>query len=103
MIGGCRSELGRRRRRKLGFPPMLLYDPLDAGFRKAHRVVLDCTMIDWDDVRYFLAAARRLGAGCRRAARGESFNCAAAHRPARGTPRGADVRKAAFGLPPDGS
>src|ERR1700731_15471 len=45
---------------------------------------------------------RRLGAGCRRAPRGESFNRAATHRAARGTPRGAHVRKAAFGLPPDG-
>ena len=25
---------------------------------KAHRAVRDCTMIDWDDVRYFLAVAR---------------------------------------------
>src|ERR1700691_5004143 len=42
--------------------------------------------------------ARRLGAGCRRAHRGESLNRAATHRPARGTPRGADVREAALGL-----
>src|SRR6202045_4772461 len=28
------------------------------GLWKAHRVVPDCTMIDWDDVRYFLAVAR---------------------------------------------
>src|SRR5260221_4877424 len=28
------------------------------GLWKAHRVVRDCTMIDWDDVRYFLAVAR---------------------------------------------
>src|SRR3546814_21162377 len=28
------------------------------GFWKAHRTVRDCTMIDWDDVRYFLAVAR---------------------------------------------
>src|SRR6185437_9413887 len=30
------------------------------GYRlwKAHRVVPECTMIDWDDVRYFLAVAR---------------------------------------------
>src|SRR5271163_3976055 len=28
------------------------------GLWKAHRAVLDCTMIDWDDVRYFLAVAR---------------------------------------------
>src|ERR1700730_5515079 len=37
---------------------MLLYDPLDTGFWKAHRAVPKCTMIDWDDVRYFLAVAR---------------------------------------------
>jgi DNA-binding transcriptional LysR family regulator len=28
------------------------------GLSKAHRSAQDCTMIDWDDVRYFLAAAR---------------------------------------------
>src|SRR3977135_3659445 len=28
------------------------------GLWKAHRAVRDCTMIDWDDVRYFLAVAR---------------------------------------------
>src|SRR6185312_14678928 len=28
------------------------------GLWKAHRTVRDCTMIDWDDVRYFLAVAR---------------------------------------------
>ena len=28
------------------------------GLWKAHRTVLDFTMIDWDDVRYFLAVAR---------------------------------------------
>src|SRR3546814_1777207 len=28
------------------------------GFWKAHRTVRDCTMVDWDDVRYFLAVAR---------------------------------------------
>src|SRR5437899_10494032 len=28
------------------------------GLWKAHRAVRDCTMIDWDDVRYFLAGAR---------------------------------------------
>src|SRR5271157_2317635 len=28
------------------------------SFGKAHRAVRDCTMIDWDDVRYFLAVAR---------------------------------------------
>src|SRR3954451_9983156 len=46
--------------------------------------------------------ARRLGAGCRRATRCEPRDRAATHRPARGTPRGPDVRKAAFGIPPDG-
>src|SRR6202030_4356855 len=33
---------------------------------KAHRAAPDCTMIDWDDVRYFLAVAR--GASVRAAA-----------------------------------
>src|SRR5258706_13320760 len=28
------------------------------GLWKAHRATQDCTMIDWDDVRYFLAVAR---------------------------------------------
>src|ERR1700737_2984648 len=28
------------------------------GLWKAHHAVQDCTMIDWDDVRYFLAVAR---------------------------------------------
>src|SRR5215475_2498484 len=28
------------------------------GLWKAHPAVPDCTMIDWDDVRYFLAVAR---------------------------------------------
>src|SRR6266481_2905142 len=28
------------------------------GLWKARRAVRDCTMIDWDDVRYFLAVAR---------------------------------------------
>src|SRR5438045_1481215 len=28
------------------------------GLWKAHRAVPDCTMIDWDDVRYFLAVSR---------------------------------------------
>jgi DNA-binding transcriptional LysR family regulator len=31
---------------------------LDTGFGKAHPAVPDCTMTDWDDVRYFLAVAR---------------------------------------------
>src|ERR1700722_4335421 len=38
------------------------------GFWKAPRAVPDCTMIDWDDVRYFLAVAR-----------GGSVRAAAAH------------------------
>src|ERR1700678_1692515 len=36
----------------------MLFDVLDTGFGKAHPAVPDCTMIDWDDVRYFLAVAR---------------------------------------------
>jgi DNA-binding transcriptional LysR family regulator len=35
-----------------------LADVVDTGFGKAHRAAQDCTMIDWDDVRYFLAVAR---------------------------------------------
>src|ERR1700751_3803651 len=38
------------------------------GLWKAHPAVPDCTMIDWDDVRYFLAVAR-----------GGSVRAAAAH------------------------
>ena len=38
--------------------PIPPFNVLDASFGKAHRAVLDCTMIDWDDVRYFLAVAR---------------------------------------------
>lgn len=37
--------------------PVLLYDALDTGFG-GHGAVPNCTMIDWDDVRYFLAVAR---------------------------------------------
>jgi DNA-binding transcriptional LysR family regulator len=33
-------------------------DVLDTGFGKAHPAVRDCTMTDWDDIRYFLAVAR---------------------------------------------
>lgn len=33
-------------------------DVLDTGFGRRTLAVLDCTMIDWDDVRYFLAVAR---------------------------------------------
>src|ERR1700749_3052022 len=36
----------------------MLFDALDMGFGRRTQVVLDCTMIDWDDVRYFLAVAR---------------------------------------------
>jgi DNA-binding transcriptional LysR family regulator len=42
------------------------------GLWKAHRVVLDCTMIDWDDIRYFLAVAR--GGSVRAAAKGLVVN-----------------------------
>src|ERR1700712_6030353 len=38
------------------------------GLWKAHRAAQDCTMIDWDDVRHFLAVAR-----------GGSVRAAAAH------------------------
>jgi DNA-binding transcriptional LysR family regulator len=51
---------------------MLLYDPLDTGFWKAHRVVLVCTMIDWDDIRYFLAVSR--GGSVRAAAKSLGVN-----------------------------
>ena len=36
----------------------MLFDVLDTGFGRRTPAVLDCTMIDWDDVRYFLAVAR---------------------------------------------
>src|SRR3982750_582000 len=39
---------------------------------KAHRAAQDCTMIDWDDVRYFLAVAR--GGSVRAAAKGLGVN-----------------------------
>src|SRR5664279_701443 len=42
------------------------------GLRKAHRAVRDCTMIDWDDVRYFLAVSR--GGSVRAAAKGLGVN-----------------------------
>jgi len=35
----------------------MLFDVLDTGFGRRPPVP-DCTMIDWDDVRYFLAVAR---------------------------------------------
>jgi len=59
-------------------------------------------MIDWDDVRYFLAVARGGSVRPPPGASGEPRDRAATHRSARGTPRSAHVRKAAFGLPPDG-
>jgi Bacterial regulatory helix-turn-helix protein, lysR family len=39
---------------------------------KAHRVVLGCTMIDWDDIRYFLAVSR--GGSVRAAAKSLGVN-----------------------------
>src|SRR6202041_4152852 len=36
----------------------MLFDVLDTGFGRRTSAVPDCTMIDWDDVRYFLAVAR---------------------------------------------
>jgi DNA-binding transcriptional LysR family regulator len=36
----------------------VLFDVVGYGLWKAHPAVPDCTMIDWDDVRYFLAVAR---------------------------------------------
>jgi len=41
---------------------------LRCGLWKAHRAVPNCTMIDWDDIRYFLAVAR--GGSVRAAAEG---------------------------------
>ena len=35
-----------------------VFDVLDTGLGRRTPAVLDCTMIDWDDVRYFLAVAR---------------------------------------------
>src|ERR1700744_2559744 len=46
----------------------MLFDVLDTGFGRRTPAVPDCTMIDWDDVRYFLAVAR-----------GGSVRAAAAH------------------------
>src|SRR5206468_10508859 len=48
-----------------------LHDALPI-FWKAHRAVQDCTMIDWDDIRYFLAVAR--GGSVRAAAQGLGVN-----------------------------
>src|SRR6202035_5415621 len=45
---------------------------LVTDFWKAHRVVRDCTMIDWDDVRYFLAVSR--GGSVRAAAKSLGVN-----------------------------
>jgi DNA-binding transcriptional LysR family regulator len=39
---------------------------------KAHRAVLECTMIDWDDIRYFLAVSR--GGSVRAAAKSLNVN-----------------------------
>ena len=36
----------------------MLFDVLDTGFGRRTPAVPDCTMIDWEDVRYFLAVAR---------------------------------------------
>src|ERR1700761_8447117 len=36
----------------------MLFDGVGHGLWKAHPALPDCTMIDWDDVRYFLAVAR---------------------------------------------
>ncbi|HEX4676295.1 MAG TPA: LysR family transcriptional regulator [Steroidobacteraceae bacterium] len=44
----------------------VLFDGVGHRLWKAHPTVPDCTMIDWDDVRYFLAVAR--GASVRAAA-----------------------------------
>ena len=35
-----------------------IFDGVGHGLWKANPAVPDCTMIDWDDVRYFLAVAR---------------------------------------------
>src|ERR1700732_3046239 len=48
------------------------------GLWKAHRAVRDCTMIEWDDVRYFLAVAR--GGSVRSAAERLGVNHATALR-----------------------
>lgn len=37
---------------------ILPFNVLDTGFGRRTPAVPDCTMIDWDDVRYFLAVAR---------------------------------------------
>src|SRR4051812_11253866 len=39
-------------RQRLRWLPVLLFDVLDTAL-EAHHAVRDCTMIDWDDVRYF--------------------------------------------------
>ena len=36
----------------------MLRDELDTGFGRRAPAAPDCTMIDWDDIRYFLAVAR---------------------------------------------
>jgi DNA-binding transcriptional LysR family regulator len=39
-------------------PDEMPFDVLDTGFGRRTPAAPDCTMIDWDDVRYFLAVAR---------------------------------------------
>src|SRR3546814_11218535 len=41
-----------------GDSPVWLFDGAGTDLGRAHPTVRDCTMIDWDDVRYFLAVAR---------------------------------------------
>ena len=58
-------------------PPALphierLFDGVELGLWKADPAVQDCAMIDWDDVRYFLAVAR--GGSVRAAAEGLGVN-----------------------------
>src|SRR3546814_9026065 len=73
-IGGAKSiRLNTRRQPRRSVPPfgigsnpsILAMMPVRIAVRcagcrlwKAHPVVRDCTMIDWDDIRYFLAVAR---------------------------------------------
>src|SRR3546814_15067398 len=41
-----------------GDSPVWLFDVSGTVLGRAHPTVRDCTMVDWDDVRYFLAVAR---------------------------------------------
>src|ERR1700757_2580369 len=50
----------------------MLFDVLETGFGRRTSAVLDCTMIDWDDIRYFLAVAR--GGSVRAAAKSLGVN-----------------------------